>query len=135
MNIIENNIDHIIEYIIKNKLGFGWKNHPNRTNQGTYLSGEPFDYIIIKDNQIYCFDCKETGLKHWAIKKKDIQQAINLKKISLTKHGVICGFLIYWKEIKQTTFLEINVFEEIIKERKHVKFEDCKIFDLGVFIK
>lgn len=133
MNVLENNLDKLINHINQNNLGFGWKNHPDRTHEGLYISGECFDYIIINQYGVYCFDAKETICDKWVIKKKDIKQGVNLEKVH--KYGHDCFFLIYFKKLKQLKKLPIELFSEILKSRKYVKPEDCMNFDKDVFLK
>jgi penicillin-binding protein-related factor A (putative recombinase) len=126
-NTLEYNINKLIEYIIANNVGFGWKNNPNRNHLGIYISGEPFDYIILTKNYKCCFDAKETTKNTWNIAKKDIKQAINLKKIS--DSGIDSFFLIYFKKVNLVYKLHINKFFEILVKRKNIKIKDCEIWD------
>lgn len=133
MNVLENNIDKLIKYINENNLGFGWKNHPNRTHEGTYKQGECFDYVIINSNGVFCFDAKETIKDRWVIKAKDIKQGANLEKVSTYGHD--CFFLIYFKQFKEIKKVPITIFNEILKTRKYIKSTDCINFNEEVFLK
>lgn len=126
-NYLESQINKLVSQINDKKLGFGWKNHPNRTHDATYLQGEPFDYCILTKKVKICFDAKETDKAVWNIAKKDIVQAKNLYLASLS--GVECFFLIYFITQKKLVRIKIDKFLEILAERKHIKITDCQSWD------
>lgn len=126
-NYLESQIDKLVSQINDKKLGFAWKNHPNRTHGGSYLEGEPFDYCILTKKYKVCFDAKETDKSTWAICKKDIVQAKNLYLASLS--GIECFFLIYFITQKKLVRIKIDKFLEILAERKHIKMNDCVTWD------
>lgn len=132
-NYLENQIDKLIKYINSNGLGFGWKNHPNRNFQGTYLSGEPFDYCILTGSKKVCFDAKETIKSTWAIKPKDITQASNLYKVS--QAGIEVYFVIYFITEKKLMKIDIDNFLKILMDRKNIKIDDCAIWNYKELIK
>jgi penicillin-binding protein-related factor A (putative recombinase) len=132
-NYLESQIDKLIAHINDNELGFGWKNHPNRTYNGTFISGEPFDYCIFTKSKKVCFDAKETDKAVWNIQKKDIIQAKNLYKVSLAS-GIEAFFLIYFITSKSLVRIKINDFLNILAERKHIKQSDCQIWDYKVLL-
>lgn len=128
MNQLENQIDKIITYINNNDVGFGWKNHCNRLHTGKYISGEPFDYIILTAKYKIVFDAKETISNKWQVKQKDKKQAINLLKCYNV--GMESFFLIYFKK-DSTQVLKIDIldFLDIMKTRSYIKISDCKVWN------
>lgn len=133
-NDFEYQINKLVEYINKNKLGFAWKNHPHRLHDGKYIKGEPFDYIFLTKNIKCVFDCKETHKENYNILEKDIKQAYNLLAC-LISPGVESFFLIYFYPYKTYRFLNIEKFFEILSQRKNIQFEDCKKINLLKIIK
>jgi penicillin-binding protein-related factor A (putative recombinase) len=126
-NFLEYEINKLISYVNDNNLGFGWKNHPNRLYNGTYVDGEPFDYVIFTRKHKYAFDAKQTEQSVWNICKKDKVQAYNLLKLS--KSGINCFFLIYFISPKKLVRISITDFFKILEQRSHIKITDCKIWN------
>lgn len=133
-NYLESQVDKLIDFIIKSEIGFGWKNHPNRLFNGSFVQGEPFDYCILTKFKHVCFDAKETEKTVWNIAKKDIIQAKNL--LAASKSGIECFFLIYFITSKQLVKINIADFLEILlgENRKHIKPTDCIPFDFKELI-
>jgi penicillin-binding protein-related factor A (putative recombinase) len=125
-NYLENQIDRLISTINLSGKGYGWKNHPYRSHQGIYISGEPFDYVIITQKKKLCFDAKMTNRSIYAIREKDIRQAVRLKKLS--NCGIDCFLLILFKE-EHLKKLPIDDFFEILSSRKSINVNDCEEFN------
>jgi penicillin-binding protein-related factor A (putative recombinase) len=126
-NFLESQINKVIKYINENRLGFGWKNYPNRNYQGVFLEGEPFDYCIITKDKTYCFDCKQTELPSWHILKKDVIQVLNLNKIDAC--GRDAFFLIYFILENKLMRIDVKNVLKILSDRKNIKVGDCDIFN------
>lgn len=125
-NFLENQIDKLIQRMIDNEKGYGWKNHPFRSHNGTYILGEPFDYIIISPTVKLAFDAKQTIWDKYKIVDKDIKQAYNLYKMS--KYGFDSFFLVLFK-MNILKKVDIKTFFNILTNRKYLKIDDGIDFD------
>lgn len=128
-NDFENRINRLILAINNSGRGYGWQNQPKRSHEtGTYLEGEPFDFIILSSGYNCVFDAKMTQQDNYKIMKKDIKQANNLFKCYMT--GMDAFFLIYF--FKKNTYRKIHIldFLNILGTKKNIKFEDCEKFRL-----
>ena len=132
MNYLEIQIDRLITYINNNNLGFGWKNHPERTFRGEFKNGEPFDYTIFTKKGQIVFDAKETDKDKWVILPKDKKQGLNLFKCQ--KVGVEAFFLIYFITSKKLMKLNIKKFFDTMATRKYIMQSDCIEFNLEELI-
>ncbi len=75
------------------------RHHAKRTIDGIFLEGEQFDYEIIKDKKVYCFDAKEVAGTVWRPLQKDFKQANHL--IKCKANGAEAFFLCYFHEHKR----------------------------------
>lgn len=90
--IFENQIKKVCDYV-EAIGGHAHKNHPERTIDGTYIKGEPFDYEIFLPNYKAVFDAKECKTKKWHMVDKDIRQCDEMKKCKnagLKAYFLIC---------------------------------------------
>lgn len=90
--IFENQIKKVCDYV-EAIGGHAHKNHPERTIDGTYIKGEPFDYEIFLPNYKAVFDAKECKTKKWHMVDKDIRQCNEMKKCKnagLKAYFLIC---------------------------------------------
>ena len=114
----EKQIEKVIEYV--GKIGFhGHKNYAKRLEDGTYISGESFDYEIFLPNRHDCFDAKQCVSDTWHILKKDIKQCNELKKCK--NAGCNAYFLICYenKEVKMVDVdIVINYLNRNVKSIK-----------------
>jgi penicillin-binding protein-related factor A (putative recombinase) len=131
-NYLESQINKLLNFINENEIGFGWKNHPNRLYNGSFVQGEPFDYSIMTKYSKMCFDAKETDKTVWNITKKDLIQAKNLYSVGLS--GIESFFLIYFINSNELMKISIKKFYNILEERKHIKQNDCIPFDFKELI-
>lgn len=133
-NILEYNVNKLIDYLNSKKLGFGFKLHPERLHDGKYITGEAFDYIIITKHKTFYFDAKVVSTSRiWTPVKKDITQAINLKKIKELNKNYVCFFLIYFKLEKEIRYLEIDEFYKLKIGNRSIKLKDTKKFNFETF--
>lgn len=93
----------------------GHKNNSSRTIDGIFLKGEPFDYEIIHNNRIYCFDAKECHADTW--KPTNLIQQNNL--IKCKRHGAIAFYLIYFYKTKKLCIMDCETLE--MEEIKNIK--------------
>lgn len=114
----EKQIEKVIEYI--EKLGFhGHKNYARRLEDGTYISGESFDYEIFLPNRHDCFDAKQCATDTWHILKKDIKQCNELKKCK--NAGCNAYFLVCY-ENKEVRMIDVDiVIDYLNKNIKSIK--------------
>ena len=123
----EKQIEKVIEYI--EKLGFhGHKNYPKRLENGTYISGESFDYEIFLPHRHDCFDAKQCETDTWRIVKKDIKQTNELKKCK--NAGCNAYFLICFenKEVRQ---IDVDIVIQYLKKNmKNIKKYGLPEWDL-----
>ncbi len=73
--------------------GHAHKNHPERTVDGIYKKGEPFDYEVFLPNYKAVFDAKECKTRKWHMVDKDIRQCDEMKKCKnagLKAYFLIC---------------------------------------------
>ncbi|NCC41476.1 MAG: hypothetical protein EOM21_19035 [Gammaproteobacteria bacterium] len=89
------------------RLNFFWmKLHPHRLFDGTYISGEPFDYIIIREGKTICFDAKECNSNALYASKIPVHQFNDLLKAE--KNGAFVFFLIHFKKQNKICFIHPN---------------------------
>jgi len=132
-NYLEYQVNKLINFIIENEIGFGWKNHPERLYNGSFVKGEPFDFCVLTKHKYVCFDTKETDKHVWNITKKDKIQAKNLYSVMLL--GIESFFLIYFITHKKLLKINIKDFYAVLEtDRNHIKQEDCTSFDFKELI-
>ncbi|MBQ7197542.1 MAG: Holliday junction resolvase RecU [Synergistaceae bacterium] len=103
------------------------KNHARRTNSGIYLEGEPFDYEIIANGVIHCFDAKECKAKSWNLSNAKINQLNNL--LVCQRNGAQAYFLVWFKnEHKIIRFDADLVQKAFIDGRKSLSPNEGKIW-------
>lgn len=123
----EKQIEKVIEYI--EKLGFhGHKNYARRLEDGTYISGESFDYEIFLPHRHDCFDAKQCATDTWHILKKDIKQCNELKKCK--NAGCNAYFLVCY-ENKEVRMIDVDiVIDYLNKNIKSIKKYGLPEWDL-----
>lgn len=83
------------------------KNQPERTYNGRFISGEPFDYEIFTDKHHWCFDAKECKGKRWSLQNAKLSQVNALKQCK--NAGLEAFFLVYFYETKQLIRFDVDV--------------------------
>lgn len=119
-----------------NNIGIhGHKNHANRTQDGTYIEGEPFDYEVISQGKTYCFDTKECHADSWNLKTNaKISQIKNL--YDAAQNGAESFFLVWFATSnKIITFNIYKVREALEQGVSSLKAEDGSAFDWRIFTK
>ena len=91
----ERQINKVCEYI--NSIGgFAHKLCAERNIQGTFIKGEPFDYIVLMKEYKAVFDAKECKTRKWRMVEKDIRQCDEMKKCK--NAGLKAYFLICFED-------------------------------------
>lgn len=112
---LEAQIQKVLDYA--NTKGYhAHKNHPNRTVDGIYLEGEPFDYEIMIPGRIDCFDAKEVKGDVWHLKEKDVKQANHLKHAKNV--GAIAYFLVQFGINTYPLMIDVDKVIETLKSGK-----------------
>lgn len=128
-NYLENQVDKLIDYLIKTNKGFGWKNQPKRNFKGIYIEGEPFDYIITLSSKIMCFDTKQKTKGHsWHMKDKDKKQAIRLKKLAELNPQIKSFLLFYFAEYCELRAIDIDKVFKVLSTTDTIHKNDCYLF-------
>lgn len=117
LNYLESQIDKVVKHI--DKLGYhAHKNHPQRSLDGVFISGEPYDYDIFLPNYKACFDAKMCESAKWHLKDKDIKQANILKKCK--KAGMDAFFLVYFVKDKKLLKFDVDIIIEQLQTSKSI---------------
>ena len=123
----ENELNRVSKYL--NSIGIHMhKNHAKRTESGVYLEGEPFDYEVISNGTIHCFDAKECSSKTWNLKNAKLSQLNNM--LVCQKNGAQAYFLVYFKEINEIIRFDADVIKAaLVAGKKSVKPEEGKTWE------
>lgn len=103
---LELKIDQWIKKLLDKGI-YGQKNHAKRLHDGTFVSGEAFDYLIICKGKTYCFDAKESKTEKWSLQNAKLNQ-IKYLKIS-ENNGAESFFLVYFYGSNQLIRFNIDV--------------------------
>lgn len=101
---------------INSRGGFMHKNHANRTEAGTWLEGEPFDYEILLKGKLYCFDAKECSARRWNLKNAKLNQLNNL--LLCEKNGAESFFLVWFKQINKIIKYDAELVKQALIDGK-----------------
>jgi penicillin-binding protein-related factor A (putative recombinase) len=103
------------------------KNHANRSHDGQYLAGEPFDYEIFRDKTLIAFDAKECKSNSFQTANCKLSQIKSLQDIE--RHGGTVFFLVYFFS---SNSLVKYTLEQVMKNKslKPDQGEGVKIYDL-----
>ena len=116
-HFLESELDRVIEYL--NSIGVhGHKNHARRTVDGTYLEGEPFDYEVLVDGVLHCFDAKESKTDKWALSNAKPLQVKHLQNCK--KHGAEAYFLVYFASRRKLKRFDVDVVIEEMKNKSYL---------------
>lgn len=123
----ENQIQKVCEYI-NSMGGFAHKLCAERTINGTFIRGEPFDYIVLTTDYKAVFDAKECKSNKWGMKPKDIKQCNELKKCK--NAGFKAYFLICF-EGRNVKMIDVdNVIDTLKRGSKTIYSEGHPKWDL-----
>ena len=123
----ENELNRVSKYL--NSIGIHMhKNHARRTESGIYLEGEPFDYEVISNGVIHCFDAKECASKTWNLNNAKLSQLNNM--LVCKKNGAQAYFLVYFREEKKIIRFDVDVIKSaLIAGKKSMKSEEGQEWD------
>lgn len=107
--ILEKNLNRLLDRLPV----FYTKLHPLRLHTGKYISGEPFDYLVIMNGSVYCFDAKET--KDGNLYFKDIPTHQINDLLRAEKNGALVFFLIYFVKEHKISFVHPRTIMEANK--------------------
>lgn len=97
--ILEKNLNKLLSALPL----FFKKLYPHRLHTGQYVSGEPFDYIVIMEGRTYCFDAKECSSDALYSSQIPVHQFNDM--IKAEKYGATVFFLIYFVKHRTITFI------------------------------
>jgi len=108
---LETEIERVLRFL-GNMGVHGHKNHARRTAEGAYLEGEPFDYEVLSDGVLHCFDAKECSGDKWSLKNAKLSQVDNLLKCAA--HGAEAFFLVYFKKVRKLVRFDAQFVKEAL---------------------
>lgn len=103
------------------------KNYPRRSIDGTFISGEPFDYLAIRDGETHCFDAKECEGKRWSLKNAKFEQVDALCRCA--KNGAQAYFLVLFKPDRIVRFDAEQVKAALVGGKKSLGAEEGRGWD------
>ena len=111
----ENELNRLAKFI-NSRSGHMHKNHANRTEAGTWLEGEPFDYEILLKGKLYCFDAKECSKGRWSLQNAKLNQLNNL--LACKKNGAEAYFLVWFKKINKIIKYDAELVKQALIDGK-----------------
>ena len=102
--VLEDNLNKVAEYLESQGIHMH-KNHAQRTQQGIYVKGEPFDYEVFSHGKVHCFDAKECQTGRWNLSNAKPQQVNALKMCK--NNGTESYFLVWF--VKTNEFIRFDV--------------------------
>lgn len=131
---LELEMNRVLNYL--NRIGIhGHKNHANRTQDGTYVEGEPFDYEVISHGQTFCFDTKECNADAWNLKTNaKLAQVKNL--FDAAENGAEAFFLVWFAKVNKIIRFDIYKVKEALETGvSSLKPEEGEGFDWRILMK
>ena len=116
--------------LVQSKGFHAHKNQPQRKFDGTFISGEPFDYEIFTDKVKWCFDAKECKSNSWNLSNAKINQVNALKQCK--NAGLEAFFLVYFYPIKK--LIKFDVDTVINSNKSSLNPEEGIEVDLNVLL-
>lgn len=109
----ETQINRLCSYV-QSKGYHAQKNNAQRTSDGKYISGEPFDYLILTPDYKCAFDAKESHAERWSITTN-----AKLEQVNDLKHcknaGLDSFFLVYFYPAKKYVRFDVDFIIECMK--------------------
>lgn len=104
------------------------KNYAHRTENGTYLEGEPFDYEVFTHGTVHCFDAKECAASSWNLKNAKINQVNSL--CMCQNNGAQAYFLVWFKKINKVIRFNADIVKSaLINGKKSLKPEEGELWE------
>ena len=103
------------------------KNYPRRALDGTFIEGEPFDYIVISHGKVHCFDAKECEGRRWSLKNAKFEQVRAL--LTCERNGAEAYFLVLFKPDKVIRFDATTVCDALQAGKKSLGPEEGAEWD------
>ena len=104
------------------------KNHAQRTFDGKFIRGEPFDYEIFLPEVKYCFDAKECKSNRWSLQNAKPQQVNALKQCKNV--GFTAFFLVYFYTEKKAVAYDVDlIIDALDSGTSSLKAEDGVDFE------
>lgn len=112
---LENELNRVVAYL--NSIGIhAHKNHPRRTEDGTWIEGEPFDYEVLSGGVLHCFDAKECKGRRWSLQNAKPGQLNNL--LACRKNGANAFFLVLFTEERKLKRFDAELVRAAMSEGK-----------------
>lgn len=131
-NYLETQIKKILAHL-NNTGAHGHKNHAERTKDGTYICGEPFDFEVISNGRIFTFDAKECHADAWSLQNAKLNQVKAL--YDAAQNGAEAFFLVWFATRNKIVRFDIyRVKEALEKGVSSLRPEDGSVFDWRIFL-
>lgn len=131
---LESEINRILKYL--RSVGIhGHKNYANRTQDGTYIEGECYDYEVISHGKFYVFDAKECHAGVWNLKTNaKLSQVKNL--LDAAENGAEAFFLVWFAGQNKIIRFDIyKVQEALASGISSLKPTEGRDFDWRIFLR
>ncbi|MDY3030737.1 MAG: hypothetical protein SOS24_03110 [Clostridia bacterium] len=126
--VFENEIKRLMS--VAEACGMHWhKNNPNRTVNGIYVAGEPYDYEIFLPEGVEVFDAKEVSGRAWHLKDKDVRQCSELCKCAEAAN-VKAYFVLLFGGSDVRAVSAAHVKEVLTSGSRTVGKDECTEWDL-----
>ena len=103
---LEQQIGTVLKYL--ESLGIhGHKNNALRTQDGQYISGEPFDFEVF-GHKHFVFDAKECEMRSWNLKSNAKLSQINAMKMC-KNYGAEAFFLVYFIQEHKVIMFDVDI--------------------------
>lgn len=129
---LENEMDRVLKFLDMRGI-HGHKNHPKRTNDGTYIEGEPFDYEVFSPSGMWCFDTKECEADAWPLSKAKLSQVNNLLKCA--QAGAQAFFLVWFVRQRRLIRFDAEMVAGRLGSKGALSPNEGIDFDWQVFLK
>ena len=129
---LENEMDRVLKFLDMRGI-HGHKNHPKRTNDGTYIEGEPFDYEVFSPSGMWCFDTKECEADAWPLSKAKLSQVNSLMQCA--RAGCEAFFLVWFVKSRRLIRFDAVLVADSLGKKGSLTPDEGVAFDWQVFLK
>lgn len=124
---LEQEIDRVLKYLDAQGI-HGHKNHAKRTQDGTYIAGEPFDFEVFSPSRVWTFDAKECEADAWPLSKAKLSQVNNLVRTG--------GFFLVWfVRLRKLIRFDATVIKEKLGVQGAITPSEGVEFDWQIFLR